>query len=102
MLAIAEAEHLNVVQPHGAAGRWDVARRAVKDSVVIPRECALLNHEFVDDVNAVDFDVRVRKGFEPAAVERDAGRLSLTAYPARTRANRRHERESLWDDAWHT
>ena len=32
VLAVAEAEHLNVVQPHGAAGWWDVAHRAVKDA----------------------------------------------------------------------
>src|SRR6478736_8379316 len=62
VLAVAEAEHLNVVHLYGAAGWWDVAHGTMKDAVVLPRECALLNGEVVDDVNAVDLDVRVRKG----------------------------------------
>src|SRR6188508_187779 len=49
VLAIAEVEYLNVVQPDGAAGWRDVAHRAVKNAVVTPRECALLNHELIDD-----------------------------------------------------
>ena len=47
----------------------------------MPRERALLDGEVADDVNAVDLDARVREGVEPAAVERDAGRLSLAAHP---------------------
>src|SRR4029453_10140410 len=57
VLAIAEAEHLDIVQPDGAAGWGDVAHRAVKEAVLIPRECALLDGEVADDVNAVDLDV---------------------------------------------
>ena len=49
----------------------------------VPGECALLNGELVDDANAADLDVRVRKGAEPAAIERHAGRLSFAAHPAR-------------------
>ena len=38
VLAIAEVEYLNVVQPDGAAGWRDVAHRAVKYAVVSARD----------------------------------------------------------------
>ena len=59
MLAVAEAEHLDVVQADCAAGWRDVARRGVKDAVVGPAECAFLDGDVVDEVNVVDLDVPV-------------------------------------------
>ncbi len=37
----------------------------------------------IDDVQAVDLDVRVGEGDRPAAIELGAGRRSLIAHPAR-------------------
>jgi hypothetical protein len=50
MLAVPEAEHLDVTDPNGPAGRRDVARRALEDAVVRAGECALLDGDVVDDV----------------------------------------------------
>jgi hypothetical protein len=79
MLAVLEAEHLDITDPDGAAGRRDVAHRAVEDAVVGAGECALLDGNVVDNVKAVHIDMRVRKGAEPTAIELNAGRLSLAA-----------------------
>ena len=46
-------------------------------------ECALLDGNVVDDVQAMDLDVRVGEGAEPATEELDAGCFSLAAHPTR-------------------
>jgi hypothetical protein len=63
-------------------GRWDLAGRCVQDAGAGPGEGGLLDGNVVDDVEAIDVDVCVRERCEPAGVELDAGRLSLTAHPA--------------------
>src|SRR5262249_2492772 len=52
------------------------------DAVVGPSECAFLNGDVVDDVDAVDLDMRVGEGRKPVAEELGAGRLSLAAHPS--------------------
>ena len=82
MLAVPEAEHVNVRNPDPAAGRRNVARRGVEDALVRAGEGAFLNGHVVDDMNAVHVQVRVRKRVS-AAIERQAGGLSRAAHPAR-------------------
>src|SRR5262249_47919307 len=77
VLAVAEAEHLDVVHLDRTAGWRYVAHGAAEHPVVRSGECALLDGDVVDDVQAVDLHVRVWEGGEPAAVELDAGGLSL-------------------------
>jgi hypothetical protein len=55
------------------------AHRAFEYAVVRACECALLDSDIADDVKAVHVDLRVGEGSEPAAVEFDAGCLSLAA-----------------------
>src|ERR1700740_2913215 len=81
MLAVPEAEHLDVTDPNGPAGWRDVAHRALEDAVVRAGECAFLDGDVVDDVKAVHIDMRVRKGAEPVAIELNAGCLSLATQP---------------------
>ena len=64
VLAVAEAQHLDVVEADGAAGWWDVAGRGVEDAVVGPGERAFLDGDVVDEVHVVDLDVRVGEGAE--------------------------------------
>src|SRR5260370_6587614 len=81
MLAVPEAEHLDVGDTDGAAGRRDLAHRAVEDAVVRAGECTLLNGDVVDHVKAAHIDMRVRKGVEPARKKLNAGGFSLTMHP---------------------
>jgi hypothetical protein len=73
VLAVAEAEHLDVVQADNAAVWWDVAGAAVEDSVMRSGERSLLDGDVVDDVEVVDLDVPVGECGEAAAVELGAG-----------------------------
>ena len=50
--------------------------------MVGPGEGALLDGDVAGDVQAVDLDVRVGEGAEPAGEELGAGRLALAAHPA--------------------
>jgi hypothetical protein len=60
-------------------------------AIVRPGECAFLNGHVVEEVHDFDFDARIRKGGEPAAEERGAGRLSHTLERiARWKARRRN------------
>jgi hypothetical protein len=63
-------EHL---EPDSAAGRWDVTGRGVQDAALRPAECAFLDDDVVNAVDAVDLDVPVREGSEPPAIELRAG-----------------------------
>ena len=62
MPAVAEAQHLEIVQPDRAAGRRDGTRRALQDTVVRPGERALLDGDVAQDVKIVDVDVGVGEG----------------------------------------
>jgi hypothetical protein len=79
MLAVPKTEHLDISDSDGATGRWGFAHRAFEYAVVRACECALLDSDIADDVKAVHVDLRVGEGSEPAAVEFDAGCLSLAA-----------------------
>src|SRR6478672_4828947 len=72
MGAIAEAEHLDVVQADDAPGRRQIAGRAVEDPVLGPGEGAHFDGDIAVDVKVGDLDVRVREGHDPAAVELEA------------------------------
>ena len=65
MLAVAKAEHLNVVHFDRTARWWDVPRGTAKNAVLRPGERALLNRDVVDEVNGLDVDARIREGGEP-------------------------------------
>ena len=65
MLAIAKAKHLDVVHSDRAAGRWNVTHGTVENAVLRPHECAFFNCDVIDDVNRMDFDLRIREGNEP-------------------------------------
>src|SRR5690242_10436798 len=82
VLAVAEAEHLDVIHRDRAAGGRDVPGRTVQDALVGSGEGSFLNGDISGDVQVVDLDVRVGEGFEPAGEELSAGRLSLTGHPA--------------------
>jgi hypothetical protein len=79
MLAVPKTKHLDVRNSDRATGRWNIAHRAFEHAVVRACESALLDGDVVDDVKEVHVDVRVGEGAEPAAVEFDAGCLSLPA-----------------------
>src|SRR5260221_12392111 len=81
MLAVPVAEHMDVGDADGAACRRDVAHRAVKDALVRAGECTLLDGDVVDHVKAVNIDMRVRKGVEPARKKLNQARFSLTLHP---------------------
>src|SRR5262249_14710068 len=66
VLAIAEAEHLKVIDRDGAAGGRDVPGRAVEHAVVRPGEGAFLDGNIAGDVQGVNLDVCVGEGAEPA------------------------------------
>src|SRR5262249_3285685 len=83
VLAVAGVEHLDVVHGNRGAGGRDVSGRTVEDAVVRSRERALLDSHVVNDVNAVDLDMRVGERAEPAAEERGAGRPPLAGDAAR-------------------
>jgi hypothetical protein len=59
MLAVAEAEHLDVIDPNGATGRRDVAHRAFEHALMRARERALLNDNVIDEVNTMYIDARI-------------------------------------------
>ena len=65
MLAVAEAEDLDIVHFDRAACRRNVPHGTVQNAVLRPRECAFLNCDVVDDVNGFDFDTRIRECSEP-------------------------------------
>jgi hypothetical protein len=67
MLAVAKAEHLNVVYIDRAARWWDVPRGTAENAVLRSGEFTLLDCDVVDDVNGLDVDARIREGGEPAA-----------------------------------
>ena len=46
MLAVPEAKHLDVSDPDGAAGRRDIARRAMEDAIVRAGENVLVVRAF--------------------------------------------------------
>src|SRR6478672_4246647 len=77
MLPVAKAKHLDVIHFYRSSRRRDVPRGAMENTVVRPSECAFLDGDGVDDVNDLDFDMRIRECSEPAAEERSAGGLSL-------------------------
>jgi hypothetical protein len=66
MLAIAKAKHLDIVHFDPAARRWNVSHWTAENAVLCSGECALLDCD-VDDVNSLNFNMRVREGSEPAA-----------------------------------
>src|SRR5262249_8665850 len=82
MLAVAKAEHLNIVHRDGAACRRNVSHGTVENAGLRPDECAFLNCDVVEQVNGLDFDTGIREGGEPAAEECNAGRFSLAVHPA--------------------
>src|SRR5208337_250536 len=82
MLAVAKAEHLDVVRFDEATCWRDVSHGTAENAVARPGECALLDCDVIEEANGLDFDTRIREGGEPAAEERGAGRLSITAHPA--------------------
>jgi hypothetical protein len=65
MLAVAEAEDLDIVHFDRAACRRNVPHGTVQNAVLRPRECTFLNCDVVDDVNGFDFDTRIRECSEP-------------------------------------
>ena len=65
MLAVAEAEDLDIVHFDRAARRRNVPHGTVQNAVLRPREGAFLNCDVVDDVNGFDFDTRIRECSEP-------------------------------------
>src|SRR5690349_21488888 len=73
MFAVSEAEYLDVVDAYGPACRCYVAGGGVEDAVVGAGEGSFFDGDVVDDVQAVDVDVGVGEGGEPAAEELDAG-----------------------------
>jgi hypothetical protein len=79
MLAVAKAEHVDIIHFDGTARRWNVSHGTVENAVLSAHECAFLNDDVVDDVNALDFDTRIREGSEPTAEECGAGGFSLAA-----------------------
>src|SRR6476659_7475421 len=83
MLALAEAQDLDVAQVDGPTGWRYLACGGVKNAVVGPAEGPFLYGDVIDEVNVVDLDVPVGEGGQPAGVELDAGGLSLAAHPAR-------------------
>ena len=87
MLAIAKAEHLDIVDFDPAARRWNVSHWTAQNAVLGSGECALLDCDVIDDVNGLDFNMRVREGSEPAAEKCGAGGLSIAVHPARRREN---------------
>src|SRR5208283_2418074 len=82
MLAVAIAEHVDIVHFDGAARRWNVPHGTVENAVLRPHECAFLNYNVVDDVNGMDFHTRIREGSDPTAEECGAGRFSLAVHAA--------------------
>ena len=98
MLAIAKAEHLYLIQPDRTASRRDISHGAAEDAFVRTHERAFLDRDIIEDVNVVDFDVRVWKGNEPAPKELRAGCLTFPVYPTRRFKNhivREHFRKAL-------
>src|SRR5262249_11988619 len=82
MLAVAEAEDLDVFHRDWPAGGRDVPGRSMQDPVVGSGEGPFLDCDISGDVHVVDPDVRVGEGLEPAGVELSAGRLSVAGHPA--------------------
>ena len=78
MLAVAEAEDLDIVHFDRAARRWNVPHGIVQNAVLRPRECAFLNCDVVDDANGFDFDTRLRECSEPTGRRIFFERLSFT------------------------
>ena len=58
MQAVAVAEHVDVVHRDRAAGRRDIAGRAVQDTLMGSGEGAFLDRDVSGDVEVVDLDVR--------------------------------------------
>ncbi|WP_247447240.1 hypothetical protein [Bradyrhizobium sp. 197] len=87
MLAVAKAEHLDIVHRDGAARGWNIPHRTVENAVLRPRERAFLDRDVVDEVNGLDFDAGIRKGTDSAAEECNAGRFSFAVHPARRLEN---------------
>src|SRR5215469_7381439 len=83
MLAVAKTEHVDVVDRYGAARRWNVSHGTAEHAIVRAGERAFLDGHIIDEVHGFDVDMRIRKGGEPAAEERGAGRLSHAPDPAR-------------------
>jgi hypothetical protein len=97
VFAIAEAEYLYVVQYDRAASWRDILCTTSKNATVRTCECAFLYCDIIQYVEAMDLDVRVRKGDKPAPIELHTGRLSLAANPRRLEDDvvREHRRKSL-------
>src|SRR5215472_8075785 len=83
MLAVLEAEHLDVADANGAACWRHVTRRAMKNAKLSTGERALLHGNIVDNVQVVHVDMRIGEGAEPATEELNTGRLSLAAQATR-------------------
>ena len=82
VLAVAEAEHLEIVHRDRAAGGRDITSRTVQGALVGSGEGAFLDGDISGDVDAVDLDMRIGEGLEPVGEELRAGRLSLAVDPA--------------------
>ncbi len=82
VLAVAEAERLDVVHRDRAPGGRDITRRTVQGAPVGSGEGAFLNGGIAGDVQGVHLDVRVGERAEPAGEELRTGRLSVPAHPA--------------------
>jgi hypothetical protein len=83
MLAVAKAEHVDVVHTYGATSRWNVSHGTAEHVIVRAGKRPFLNGYIVDEVHGLDVHARIRKGGEPTAEERGAGRLSHALDPAR-------------------
>src|SRR6516164_2208847 len=82
VLAVAEAEHLDVGHRDRPSGGRDAAARAGQGASVGSREGALLDGDVAVHVQRVYLDVRVGERAEPAREELGAGRLAPAADPA--------------------
>src|SRR5262249_50737865 len=60
MFAIAEVEHLDIVDRDPAACRWDVSHQTAEDAHVRPGERALFDGNVADEVSGMDVDMRIR------------------------------------------
>ena len=78
MLAVSEAEYVDIVQGDPAAGGRDVTGRAVQHAVAGPGEGAFLDRDIAGEVERMNLDVRVGEGAEPAGEELSAGSAART------------------------
>jgi hypothetical protein len=78
---MSEAEHLYVIHPDRAPSWRDIPYTTSENTFVRTCERAFLDCDIIEDVKAIDLDVRIWKGDEPAPEELRTGRLSLAAYP---------------------